>query len=103
LALRRVWSGPFRVEEGISPQALLDLEMDARAAWLRPLEQGLHDLPQVTLTDEGAVRLRNGNPGSVLIAPARPGDTVWGSYKGQPVAVGTYLGGMLHPSRVFNL
>lgn len=103
LALRRIWSGPFRVEEGITPEALLALDPDARDAYLHPLERGLHDLPEVTLSDEGAVRLRNGNPGAVLIAPARPGDTVWGSYKGQPVAVGTYLGGMLHPSRVFNL
>ncbi len=103
LTLRRIWSGPFRAEDGLSPEALLALDPDARDAHLRPLQEGLSDLPEVHLSQEGAVRLRNGNPGAVVMAPAHPGDTVWGSFQGQPVAVGTYLGGMLHPSRVFNL
>jgi len=63
----------------------------------------LADLPELPLTPEGAVRLKNGNPGQVRSSAASPGDLAWGSFKGKPVAVGTYLGGELHPSRVFNL
>lgn len=102
--LRREWSGPFRASEGIG----LD-EIDAMArtpdleARLLPLQVALTELPELPLTDEGAVRLRHGNPGQVSSSRAAPGDTAWASYRGQPVAVGTYLGGMLHPVRVFNL
>ena len=102
-ALRRLWSGPFRAEDGLSPDDLDRLDPGARAARLRPLETGLHGLPELPLTDLGALRVRNGNPGEVLSSRAAPGQTAWASHAGQPVAVGTYLGGMLHPSRVFNL
>lgn len=101
--LRREWSGPFRADEGIS---LEDIDRLARspelAARLLPLEAGLHDLPQVEATEAGAVRLRNGNPGQV-IANLDFGTECWASHMGRPVAVGRYMGGELHPSRVFVL
>jgi tRNA pseudouridine55 synthase len=102
-ALRRVWSGPFRAEQGVSLQDLDALDPEALDARLMSLETGLADLPELPLSPDGAVRLRNGNPGRVLSSSAAPGETAWGSYQGQPVAVGIYLGGELHPSRVFNL
>ena len=105
LTLRRVWSGPFDAAEGITLEDLDRLaqspELDER---LRPLEEGLSDLPQVVATAEGAARLRNGNPGMVLVGSEAPdyGDEVWASFQGKAVAVGQYRGGELHPSRVFN-
>jgi len=102
-ALRRVWSGPFRVEQGVSLEDLDTLDADTLDARLMPLETGLASLPELPLAPDGAVRLRNGNPGRVLSSTAAPGETAWASYQGQPVAVGIYLGGELHPSRVFNL
>lgn len=102
--LRRVWSGPFRADTGLSLETIDALagtpELDAH---LLPLEIGLAELPELPLTPEGAVRLKNGNPGAVRSSRAAPGETAWASFEGQPVAVGTYLGGELHPSRVFNL
>ncbi|WP_417587594.1 tRNA pseudouridine(55) synthase TruB [Pararhodobacter oceanensis] len=102
--LRREWSGPFDAAQGISLEEVEKLarspELDAR---LMPVEIALADLPELLLAPEGAVRLKNGNPGRVLSASAAPGDLCWGSFEGQPVAVGTYMGGELHPSRVFNL
>lgn len=99
--LRREWSGPFRAAEGIS---LEDIDRLARTpeleARLLPLEIGLHNLPEVRATDEGAVRLRNGNPGMV-IASLEYGDEAWASHNGKPLAVGRYMAGELHPSRVF--
>ncbi len=104
LWLRREWSGPFRAEAGLSLEQIDAMartpELDAH---LQPLEIALAGLPELPLSPEGAVRLKNGNPGRVLSSRAAPGDTAWASFEGKPIAVGTYLGGELHPSRVFNL
>lgn len=102
--LRRIWSGPFDAEDGISIETLDELakqpELDDH---LFPLEQGLVDLPELVATDQGAVRLKNGNPGMVLASNVEYGDEAWASYQGQAVAVGVYRAGELHPARVFNL
>ena len=101
--LRRVWSGPFDAHDGISLDTLDALaKTDALLAYLRPLEQGLHDLPELPATPEGAARLRNGNPGMVISSTVGYGDEAWSSYLGRAVAVGIYKAGELHPSRVFN-
>ena len=101
--LRRVWSGPFDARDGISLETLDALaKTDDLLACLRPLEQGLHDLPELPATPEGAARLRNGNPGMVISSSVGYGDEAWASYQGRAVAVGIYKAGELHPSRVFN-
>lgn len=101
--LRRIWSGPFDVEEGVT---LEQIEALARSeeidTLLLPLEIGLSDLPQLTCTDLGATRLKNGNPGEVITS-AEYGEECWAAHDGTPVAVGIYRGGTLHPHRVFNL
>jgi tRNA pseudouridine55 synthase len=101
--LRRIWSGPFDAEEdGVS---LEEIERLARTedidGLLRPLEEGLADLPELRCTAEGAARLRNGNPGQVLTSEAEYGEEAWASFQGQAVAVGIYRAGELHPNRVF--
>lgn len=102
--LRRVWSGPFEPEDAVS---LDEVERLAKSAeideLLLPLEAGLTDLPELPATAEGAARMRNGNPGMVRASDVEYGDLAWASFEGQPVAVGTYRAGELHPSRVFNL
>ena len=103
--LRRVWSGPFdAAEDGISIEQINEQartpELDA---YLRPIEDGLVDLPEVKATDQGAVRLRNGNPGMVVAHGVAFGDECWASYNGKPLAVGVLQGAELHPNRVFNL
>lgn len=101
--LRRVWSGPFHAEDGLS---LLQIDEFAHSpaldAQLRPLEDGLAGLPELPATPEGAARLRNGNAGEVTHASVAYGDEAWASHDGRAVAVGTYKAGMLHPHRVFN-
>ena len=102
-SLRRVWSGPFEAEDGVS---LEEIEKLARTpeldAMLLPLEEGLCDLPELQATPQGAVRMRNGNPGQVIASSAEYGDEAWASENGRAVAVGIYRAGELHPSRVFN-
>jgi tRNA pseudouridine55 synthase len=103
--LRRVWSGPFDAEDGVTMDRIEALAGDHAAldALLLPLETGLADLPELPCTADGAAKLRNGNPGMVLTSEAEYGDEAWASFQGAPVAVGIYKAGTLHPSRVFNL
>ena len=97
--LRRVWSGPFDVADAI-PFDRVDRAAQAELdAALRPIQSAL-DLPEMRATDQGAMRLRNGNPGQVL-GTADYGAEVWVSHGGRAVAIGRYLGGEVHPSRVF--
>jgi len=100
--LRRLWSGPFDAEDGMSLDRIEALartpELDSH---LRPLEDGLADLPELRCTPDGAARLRNGNPGAVLPGDVEYGDEAWASFDGQAVAVGRFRSGALHPSRVF--
>ncbi|SHL49574.1 tRNA pseudouridine synthase B [Roseovarius marisflavi] len=102
--LRRVWSGPFEARDGLSIEQINEMahspDLDA---CIRPLEEGLADLPMVSATAEGAARLRNGNPGMVIAQGIEYGDECWAAFDGHAVAVGRYKAGELHPSRVFNL
>lgn len=101
--LRRIWSGPFDVSDGLTMAQIEEMartpELDEH---LLPLEQGLVDLPEVKATAEGAVRLRNGNPGMVIAPDVEYGEECWASFDGVAVAVGRFKAGELHPSRVFN-
>ncbi len=101
--LRRIWSGPFDAEDGVSLDLVEELAKSGELdAYLRPLEEGLADLPELKATDEGAARLRHGNPGMVIASDIEYGDEAWASSDGKAVAVGVYRAGELHPSRVFN-
>lgn len=98
-SLRRIWSGPFDVSDAI-PFDRVDRAAQAELdAALRPVQAAL-DLPEMRATDQGAARLGNGNPGQVL-GMADYGAEVWVSHKGRAVAIGRYMGGEVHPSRVF--
>ncbi|KAF0676568.1 tRNA pseudouridine(55) synthase TruB [Profundibacterium mesophilum] len=100
-SLRRIWSGPFELEDAVTLEAL---EAHARTEriddFLHPIEVALVDLPQVRCTQEAARALRNGNPAQVLSSEAEFGETCWASHQGAAVAIGTYRAGMIHPSRV---
>lgn len=101
--LRRIWSGPFDASKGLILSQIDEMartpELDAH---LLPLEMGLADLPKVTATDEGATRLRNGNPGMVVGKDIEYGEECWACFNGQAIAVGRFKAGELHPARVFN-
>ena len=100
--LRRVWSGPFDLEDAVTIE---QIEAKAKSPeldeLLLPLEAGLSDLPELPCNHDGAARLRNGNPGMVMASDAEYGDEAWASFNGEAVAVGRYKAGELHPSRVF--
>ncbi len=103
LSLRRLWSGPFQAEDGLTMD-----QIDAMAhspeldSYLKPLEVGLADLPKTICTETGLARLRNGNPGPVIASDLDYGEECWAAYDDRAVAVGRFKGGELQPSRVFN-
>jgi tRNA pseudouridine55 synthase len=102
LQLRRTWSGPFDVGDGITLDQVEALaktpELDAS---ILPLEIGLADLDQVSCPALSLVKLRNGNPAHVIGSGLAYNQEVWASHDGKAVAVGHYRSGELHPSRVF--
>jgi len=101
--LRRVWSGPFEASEGISLEQIEALAQDPELdSYIRPLEEGLADLPMVSCSAEAAAKLRHGNPGMVIASELEYGDECWAACDGRAVAVGRYKAGELHPARVFN-
>jgi len=104
LQLRRIWSGPFDATDGLTLDQIDKLARTPELeTHLLPLETGLAELPMVTCTPQGAARLRNGNPGMVVAHDIDYGEECWASFEGQPLAVGRFKAGELHPSRVFNL
>ncbi len=105
VTLRRVWSGPFDLDNAVTLDRVEALaqtpELDDL---LLPLETGLGELPELHCGVEAATRLRNGNPAEVTGGgDVDFGETAWVSHQGTPVAVGEYRGGKLQPSRVFVL
>ncbi|WP_370675895.1 tRNA pseudouridine(55) synthase TruB [Pleomorphomonas sp. PLEO] len=64
IELRRLIVGPFGEQDMVSLEALqAALEADGDAlTLLTPIEAALADLPQLDVTSDQAIRLRNGNP-----------------------------------------
>lgn len=100
--LRRTWSGPFEVQEAVTLETIEKLARTPDIeTYLQPMEIGLADLEMVSCAPEAAARLRNGNPAMVIGQNLEYGDECWAQCEGQPVAVGIFKSGELHPSRVF--
>ena len=100
-SLRRIWSGPFDVADALAFSGIDRASQAVLDAALLPIQSAL-DLPEMPATDLGALRIRNGNPGQVL-GIADYGSEVWVSHKGRAIAIGRYMGGEVHPARVFVL
>lgn len=103
-SLRRIWSGPFDLDQSVSLERIEELaRSEAIDDLLLPVEAGLDDLPVCRVTELAATRIRNGNPAEVVSSEAEFGDLAWASHQGRPLALGQYRAGHFHPSRVLNL
>ena len=99
--LRRVWSGPFDVADAV-PYDLVDrANLAELESHLLPIQSALSDLTELRATDQGAIRILNGNPGQVTTG-AEFGEQVWVSHQGRAICIGRYLSGEVQPDRVFN-
>ena len=100
-ALRRTQVGGFTLDNAVAFDEFDRIREEGGDEFLRPLQDGLTDLPEVKVRDAEAARLRNGNPAPVTYADLDYGDEAWASCNGVPVAIVTYKAGLLHPERVF--
>ena len=110
-ALRRTSVGPFDADDAISLDELESIgQIAAREQKLLPVETALDDIPALAVTESEAMRLRNGQPVSLLrkvdlqrIAELDNGDTVLAKTRTKPVALVRYAAGAVKPFRVLNL
>ena len=114
--LRRTGVGPFTIDNAI-PLDEFSLEEapqndhnPARTRHLMPLEAALGGIPALALSEEEAIRLRNGQTVSPLkkldldrVRDVHPGDTVLTMIAGKALALVRFDKGELQPVRVFNL
>jgi tRNA pseudouridine55 synthase len=110
-ALRRTSVGPFDADDAISLDELESIgQIAAREQKLLPVETALDDIPALAVTESEAMRLRNGQPVSLLrkvdfqrIAEFDNGDTLLAKTRTKPVALVRYAAGEVKPFRVLNL
>lgn len=105
--LRRTASGPLRVAEAVTIEALAAMDDDARAALLRPADHLLTDWPAIHLDEADAGRFLTGLRRKVLAADAA-GVRVYGPplphASGEPLFLGAahVRAGELIPTRLLS-
>lgn len=100
--LRRTGSGSFDLSHCVKVEEIERLSKTKEIDdLLNPMEMGLMSLPHGTTTLEGAAKLKNGNP-AICFVDAEYGEEIWVSHADQPIAIGQFKSGEIHPSRVFN-
>ena len=102
--LRRVWSGPFSVEDHAVQFSTFDLDQKSEAldAHILPIEAALKDAPQIDVSMPDALTIRHGNAVVTHAPDLEHGQEVWASYNGLVIALGTYEAGSFFPNRVLN-
>ena len=102
--LKRIWSGPFELENSISLQKLDEKrELSYLKQLLQPIEVGLQNLPFVTCKTKDVDHIANGR--SILVSPTEieADKTCWIECNGKALALGTVRDSQFYPSRVFNI
>ncbi len=121
-ALRRTRVGPFSAENAvplveISPDGPNSLDAAgenahkaARQRYLLPLQASLDGIPAIALSEQEAMRLRNGQAVSLLrkldlerVSGIEPGEIALATTADRALALVRFEKGALHPVRVFNL
>ena len=107
VALRRLWAGPFSLEDAIPFEKLDEFrDMDGAETHLSPVSTGLDDIPALAVSGGQAAQLRQGRAipitGALAANDLSYGDAAWASLNGEAVAIGAVKGGLFHPSRVLN-
>lgn len=101
--LRRMASGPFRIEDAVTLDALASESAAGRRAFLQPVDTALIDLPGVELGETSAYYLLQGQ---AVMVPKAPDAELLRLYdeEGQFLGVGATLpDGRVGPKRLFHL
>ncbi len=96
LTLRRLWTGPFSLDQAHGLERFADRvpELDGL---LLPVKTALGGVAELECSEQQAALLRNGMAVSLGGAEGEN----WVSCSGEPVAIGVVLGGEFRPGRVF--
>ena len=111
-ALRRERVGPFRTENAVTLDSLEEMvHRGAALEGLLPVSTALDDIPELAVTEQDALSLRQGRP--IVLLPRqvetlkdrlRDGSRTVSAFQGQTlVALGQLRAGRFEPDRVFNL
>lgn len=111
-ALRREQVGPFRTENAVTLDSLEEMvHRGAALEGLLPVSTALDDIPELAVTEQDALSLRQGRP--IVLLPRqvetlkdhlRDGSRTVSAFQGQTlVALGQLRAGRFEPDRVFNL
>ena len=102
--LKRIWSGPFELENSISLHKFDEVrELSSLKQLLQPIEVGLQNLPFVTCNKKDVVYIANGR--SIIVSPTEieADKTCWIECNGKALALGTVRDSQFYPSRVLNI
>ena len=110
-SLRRLATGPFTLEQAVSLEKLEQVGQGSDLfEYLADPIHALAGIPAVDLDPTEAVRMRNGNPVSLVrrsqigrLGGIGPDDEVVVTVQGQLLALARFEAGQLQPIRVFNL
>ena len=102
--LKRIWSGPFELENSISLHKFDEVrELSSLKQLLQPIEVGLQNLPFLTCNTKDVGYIANGR--SIIVSPTEieAGKTCWIECDGKALALGTLRDSHFYPSRVLNI
>lgn len=101
--LRRIWAGPFAIENCSTIDKIQELQKSSKLLeLLQPLELGLQNLPFVTCNVKDLSKIANGRSVKVNSNNIDTGKKCWIQCDGRALALGTVDDGQFYPSRVFN-
>ena len=102
--LKRIWAGPFELENSIALQKLDELQkLSSLKQLLQPIEVGLQNLPFVKCKTNDAGHIANGRSITVSAKKIEADKTCWIECNGKALALGTVRDSQFYPSRVLNI
>ena len=102
--LRRIWAGPFEIENSITLKKIEDLQkLSTLMKFLQPLEVGLQNLPFITCSKNDVVHIANGRSITVSAKKIAADEKCWIESNGKALALGTVRDSQFYPSRVLNI
>ena len=102
--LKRIWAGPFELENSIALQKLDELQkLSSLKQLLQPIEVGLQNLPFVTCNTNDVGHVANGRSITVSAKKIEADKTCWIECNGKALALGTVRDSQFYPSRVLNI
>jgi tRNA pseudouridine55 synthase len=102
--LKRVWTGPFKIESCITIDKVQELYKSPKLLQiLQPLELGLQNLPFVSCSAKELGDIANGRAVKVNSNDIKPEEKCWIQCEGKALALGYLKKSIFYPSRVFNM